>query len=195
VEGYGGGGGGGGRHWRQRLRATTMTTASLPLPSIPPLPDPVEGRGVGGGAGGGRWRRRLRATTTMPTALLPLPLTPPLPDLAEGRGVGGAHGLAAPTIPFQIRPRREGGGGSGHPMQWRSSLVTRTSFFLKFRCSLLLTCCGFESNTFVSWMRICDLKPYGGVGLEGNFFLTSRVFLQARLLALGSACEDPNCCM
>uniref|UniRef100_A0A0E0IMJ5 Uncharacterized protein n=1 Tax=Oryza nivara TaxID=4536 RepID=A0A0E0IMJ5_ORYNI len=116
-----------------------MTTASLPLPSTPPLPDPVEGRGVGGGAGGGRWRRRLRATTTMTTALLPLPLTPPLPDLAEGRGVGGAHGLAAPTIPFQIRPRREGGGGSGHPMQWRSSL--------------------------------------------------------ARLLALGSACEDPNCCM
>ncbi|KAF2917133.1 hypothetical protein DAI22_09g170201 [Oryza sativa Japonica Group] len=75
----------------------------------------------------------------MTTVSLPLPSTPPLPDLAEGRGVGGAHGLAAPTIPFQIWPRREGGGGSGHPMQWRSSPV--------------------------------------------------------RLLALGSACEDPNCCM
>uniref|UniRef100_A0A0E0QU12 Uncharacterized protein n=1 Tax=Oryza rufipogon TaxID=4529 RepID=A0A0E0QU12_ORYRU len=75
----------------------------------------------------------------MTTVSLPLPSTPPLPDLAEGRGVGGAHGLAAPTIPFQIWPRREGGGGSGHPMQWRSS--------------------------------------------------------PARLLALGSACEDPNCCI
>lgn len=70
--------------------------------------------------------------------------------------VGRINGSLPQPSPPRFGQSGEGGGG-GHRMQWRRSLATTTLFFLKFACSLMLTCCGFESNAFVLQVyNVCD---------------------------------------